>query len=299
MTDYGQLVDTIFESVKVYLDARLEKHAEDLRAIVPAKGDPGERGEAGERGEKGEPGEPGPGVDPAAVRAMLDELVRGAVADEARNLPTADTIADMVETAVKAIEVVVPDPIPGADGKDGRDGVDGSDGRDGRDGRDGVDGKDAADLVILDAIEPTRGYPRGTWARWRGGLVQATRTTTPMGDAEPTAVGWRVVVAGVAEVQVEHPDERTFAIGIKTTDGAVRHTFRLPVVLDRGVYDETRAYERGDSVSCDGSSWIAQAETTGERPGTSPAWRLSTKRGRDGKDGGRGDPPKPQQVKLR
>jgi hypothetical protein len=67
------------------------------------------------------------------------------------------------------------------------------------------------------------------------------------------------------------------------------------VPIDRGVYREGTAYERGDSVTWGGSSFIAQRATTG-KPEVSEDWRLSVKRGRDGKPGvpGKaGEPGKP------
>jgi hypothetical protein len=61
-----------------------------------------------------------------------------------------------------------------------------------------------------------------------------------------------------------------------------RHT--MAVVLDRGIYKDGRSYDPGDGVTYAGSFFIAQERTDG-RPETSKAWRLSIKRGRDGKDG--------------
>jgi hypothetical protein len=63
----------------------------------------------------------------------------------------------------------------------------------------------------------------------------------------------------------------------------------VPMIIDKGVWREGE-YEKGDAVSWDGSGWISQRKTT-EKPGTSDAWRLSTKRGRDGKDGKSFDTP--------
>src|SRR5690606_37411851 len=326
MKDYEQLAEAVFDSVKTYLDARMQKFRDDITTLVAVasvgergekgdpgdagpqgergevgpqgergeKGDPGDAGPQGERGEKGDPGDAGPQGergekgergergergekgDSFSMPELLVELegsVRSALQEELKTIPNADATEDMVEAAVKNIEVVAPDPIPG---KDGRDGVDGADGRDGRDGRDGVDGKDAADLVILDAIDPERRYPRGTWARWKGGLVRAMRTTSPGGDGDALDSGWCVVVNGVHEVVVTHDEERSFAVEVRMTEGNARHAFHLPVILARGVYDPERAYEKGDAVTCDGSTFIARAPTKGERPGSSDAWQLST-----------------------
>lgn len=61
-----------------------------------------------------------------------------------------------------------------------------------------------------------------------------------------------------------------------------RHTFS--VVLYQGVWKEGTEYQTGDSVTFNGSQFIAQCPTTA-KPETSKDWQLSVKRGRDGKDG--------------
>lgn len=49
-------------------------------------------------------------------------------------------------------------------------------------------------------------------------------------------------------------------------------------VVDKGVWREGIAYRKGEAVTCKGSLWIAQTDTT-ERPGASPCWRLAVKAG--------------------
>ncbi len=75
-------------------------------------------------------------------------------------------------------------------------------------------------------------------------------------------------------------------------------TFKMPVILDAGVFRRGNDYEKGDSVTWDGSTWIAQKDTS-DKPGESDAWRLSTKRGRDGKDLVDRSSAPPQVVRLR
>ena len=65
--------------------------------------------------------------------------------------------------------------------------------------------------------------------------------------------------------------------------GEIVKEFRVPVVIDRGVYSAGRLYRRGDGVTWAGSFWIAQ-EDTSEKPDTGKGWRLAVKKGRDGKD---------------
>jgi hypothetical protein len=48
-----------------------------------------------------------------------------------------------------------------------------------------------------------------------------------------------------------------------------------------GVFREGVTYRRGSIVSHGGSAWHADEETTDQRPGTGPGWRLMVKRGQD------------------
>lgn len=60
--------------------------------------------------------------------------------------------------------------------------------------------------------------------------------------------------------------------------------FRLPVVIDRGVYKEGQTYRPGDGCTWGGSYWICQEETS-EKPDSGKGFRLAVKKGRDGRDG--------------
>lgn len=244
----------------------------------------------GEQGERGPQGEPGADADVAALERTLRELI------DAKFTALDAAIQKRVEDAAAAIEVVVPTPKDGIDGKDGlpgaagRDGQDGQDGQDGRDGKDGRDGRDALDLVLLNGIAADRSYSRGTWVQHRGGVFVADRDTDLLGEAalhEPDALrmsGWRCVVRGVVALDFAYDGERAFTVRAALTDSKQEQQFKLPVVLDRGVWDEQRAYDCGDAVTCEGAMWIAQAPSSKARPGTADAWRLAVKRGRDGRD---------------
>lgn len=100
---------------------------------------------------------------------------------------------------------------------------------------------------------------------------------------------------GFDDMEIVHDGARSFVVRLIRGDVVKEFPFVLPVVIDRGVFKEGTEYEFGDAVSFGGSLWIAQKSTT-DRPGTSDAWRLSVKKGRDGKDG---EAPKPPaKVKL-
>jgi hypothetical protein len=51
-----------------------------------------------------------------------------------------------------------------------------------------------------------------------------------------------------------------------------------------GVYQPAQAYARGSVCTFDGSGFVALRDTINEKPGSSDAWQLAIKRGRDGKD---------------
>jgi integrin beta 3 len=74
----------------------------------------------------------------------------------------------------------------------------------------------------------------------------------------------------------------------------LRH--QTAALIDRGVWESGRAYQRGDAVSWGGSLFIAQ-QATAAKPGTaeedSRAWRLAVKRGGEGKPGKPGPPGPP------
>lgn len=52
----------------------------------------------------------------------------------------------------------------------------------------------------------------------------------------------------------------------------------------RGVWDARETYSTHDFATHDGSLWCCLTDNTQDRPGTSEAWQLSVKRGRDGRD---------------
>lgn len=78
-------------------------------------------------------------------------------------------------------------------------------------------------------------------------------------------------------------DNRTVTLSLKRGETAVEKSIKLPVILDRGVFSEDSTYEKGDAVSYGGSLWISQKDAPEGKPGTGEDWRLSVKRGRDGK----------------
>jgi integrin beta 3 len=60
-------------------------------------------------------------------------------------------------------------------------------------------------------------------------------------------------------------------------------------MLYRDVFKDGNTYEHGDCCTFGGHVWHANQDTT-EKPGTSKAWTMMVRRGRDGKDGRDGKP---------
>ncbi len=89
---------------------------------------------------------------------------------------------------------------------------------------------------------------------------------------------------GFDDLSVEQTDERGFKLVFAQGDARKEFPFSLPVVLDRGVFKQGESYEPGDGVTWGGSYWIAQRSTDAKPDGPDSGWRLSVKRGRDGKD---------------
>jgi integrin beta 3 len=83
-------------------------------------------------------------------------------------------------------------------------------------------------------------------------------------------------------------DGRTLTLAFIAGENRMEHKHVLPHVIYRGVHQQGKQYQRGDSVTFQGSTWIAMRDT-GSKPETDDSWKLATKRGRDGKDGLKGE----------
>lgn len=212
---------------------------------------------------------------------------------------------DALEKALREL------PVP-KDGKDGDRGERGETGKGekgdkgdpgdtGRDGRDAVGepGRDALQIEILPTIDESRSYARGTFASFRGGIVRSLRNTDPLQGRDLSRAGWAVIVQGIASESEEFSDDgRTEKRITEYTDGTkLERTVTRAIVLYRGVFEEGVMYAKGDGISFGGSFWIAQTETQ-DKPGTSQNWRLSVKKGRDGRDGVVKPTPAPTTIKL-
>lgn len=189
----------------------------------------------------------GKSVTPEDVRPMIQELVTASI-------PELPDVKSLVSEAV----ALLPPAVPGKDGEDGRD---------------------ALSLEILPFIDEGKSYPRGSYATHNGGLWRAYEKTHGMR-------GWECFVDGVAGVDIEHSELRTFTLTVNRTSGATEtKTFDVPVMIYQGVFKSGQEYLPGDTVTWGGSLWHCD-EQTQDKPGEtgSKGWTLAAKRGRDGRD---------------
>lgn len=205
-----------------------------------------------------------PDIPPAPelpdIAAMVDQAVKHAVSVAISENPaprdgksvTVEDVAPIIASEVKKHLSEMPKP------------------KDGEPGRDGLDVKEMF--------------------RAEGGrlvAVMSDGTTRDLGvfvgkDGDPGKDGADGV--GFDDLDVTYDGEKTITLKFTKGDRVKEFAFTMPVVIDRGVYREGQEYKAGDAVTWAGSVWIAQKDTS-VKPDTGDDWRLSVKRGRDGKDG--------------
>src|SRR5690606_14210198 len=105
--------------------------------------------------------------------------------------------------------------------------------------------------------------------------------------------------------QLEHfdaklmEDGRTILLSFEQKDLIQHVEIGIPAMIYRGVYQEGREYEQGDTVTWGGSLWHCDAEKTAEKPdGAKKHWTLAAKRGRDGRAGKDGELKAKNPVKV-
>lgn len=89
---------------------------------------------------------------------------------------------------------------------------------------------------------------------------------------------------GFDDMSATYDGEKTVTFSFTKGERVKEFSFVMPIVIDRGVFSNEKSYAPGDGVTWGGCFWIAQEETS-EKPDTGKAWRLSVKKGRDGRDG--------------
>lgn len=204
----------------------------------------------------------GKSVTPEDIQPMIQALVRNAVAE----IPTPKDGKDFDPSMLKQlVEQAVSDAVSAMPAAEP--------------GKDGADGRDALTLEVLPFIDEEKNYPRGSYATHNGGLWRAYEKTHGMR-------GWECLVDGVAGIEVQHSEQRTFTLTVNRTSGTSEtKTFDVPVMIYQGVFKTGQEYLPGDTVTWGGSLWHCD-EQTQDKPGEagSKGWTLAAKRGRDGRD---------------
>lgn len=104
-------------------------------------------------------------------------------------------------------------------------------------------------------------------------------------DRMPRAQDGKDGVDGIGwdSMSVDHDGERTFTLVFDKGDE--QHTFpvKLPMVIDKGFWQDGTSAEQGDGFTFGGSYWIAQKDTDTKPEIGNADWRLAVRRGRDGK----------------
>lgn len=273
------------------------------RGAPGGKGEAGERGAQGERGEKGESGAPGrDGLDGKdGAHGQQGEAGPAGPPGErgADGLPGKDGAPG--ERGEKGDPG--PQGLPGAPGERGADGLPGKDGApgpagekgqrgevgpQGERGAPGADGKS----VTMDEVSPVieAAIAKGMLDLERRGmdLIQRCIDRIPKPkDGEPGRDGRDALDLDDIHIELGN-DDRTLTLALIRGEVRVERQIILPHVIYRGVHQHGKQYQRGDSVTFQGSTWIAMRDT-GSKPETDDSWRLATKRGRDGKDGKPGE----------
>lgn len=88
---------------------------------------------------------------------------------------------------------------------------------------------------------------------------------------------------GWDDMSVEYDGERT--VTLVFDKGDAQHTFpvKLPLVLDKGFWQDGTTADQGDGFTFGGSYWIAQKATDTKPEIGNADWRLAVRKGRDGK----------------
>ena len=82
---------------------------------------------------------------------------------------------------------------------------------------------------IRNGIDPTQGYPRGTFATYRGGTIKALRDTDPVVDGLARA-GWEVVLDGIADVALSQSEDLRVVTITTITTSSRMHSFAFAVL---------------------------------------------------------------------
>lgn len=99
---------------------------------------------------------------------------------------------------------------------------------------------------------------------------------------------------GFKDMSLEFDGERTFTFKFVLEDRIEEKSITVPFLIYRGIWQDGKTYQQGDTVTRDGCMFAALCDTN-KQPGTGTesGWQLSTKKGRDGSRGPEGKQGRP------
>lgn len=146
-----------------------------------------------------------------------------------------------------------------------------------RDGAPGADGRDALQIELLPAIDATKSYPRGTYAKHNGGTWRAYEQTHGMR-------GWECTQDGIAAITPKLEGKQLMLTIVQSSGAESVLVADLPIQEYKGVWSE-QDFTAHDTVTWAGSLWHCNKTATTAKPGDgSPDWTLAVKKGRDGRE---------------
>lgn len=209
---------------------------------------------------------------------VVDELIRKEVAaiprpQDGKSVTVEEVTPVLAELVSKAV-AEIPVPRDGIDGKNGNDGV-------------GLAGafinRDGELIVTLTNGDPKQLGPVVGRDGKDVDMNVVAATIKQHVDSIPRPKDGLDGI-GFDDMSVVYDDAaKEMVILAAKGENAKSWKFFLPMVIDKGVFKEGSEYLAGDGTTFGGSFWIAQTKTT-DKPGTTDAWRLAVKKGRDGKD---------------
>lgn len=150
-------------------------------------------------------------------------------------------------------------------------------------GKDGADGKSVPLDEVRDFIESMFAKWQLDWERRAMDVNQRCldRFDKPK-DGKDGKDG--VDGLGFDDLKPSFDGRRTFTMRWTRGEQVREFSFKVPALIESGVWLHGKDYEQGDGVTCGGNYWIALTDTNA-RPGDgNNDWRLAVRKGRDGKD---------------
>lgn len=198
-------------------------------------------------------------MNPNAVASQLADIVKS-------QLKERDDLIASLSARLKSLEER-PEP---KDGKDGRDGQDGQKGDPG-DATVAIEGVRELESRVKSLEE--RPAPRDG----RDGIQGQKGDPGDRGyDGRDGNDGW-----SPDHVDMTMTDEGEWTFKMVTGDKEKSWSGRVPVCIDRGVYNDEATYLKGHVVSYGGDIWICREDNAGPPAKDFAGWRLAVRKGRD------------------